>query len=69
MEGVIDRIEGKIAIIELKGSFMMELPKKFLPKGAVEGDVLKFTIEIDKEAKKKRISKISELQKKLLKRK
>jgi len=69
MEGVIDRIEGKIAIVELNGEFMMEIPKKFLPKGASDGDVLDIEIKINKSAKESKLNKIKELQKKLQNRK
>ncbi len=69
MEGVVDRFEGKIAIIELEGEFFMEIPRKFLPKNTKEGDVLEITFKINKELKEKKISKIQELQKKLLNKK
>ncbi len=65
MEAVIDRIEGKIAVLELEGKIIIEIPKKFLPKGVKDGDVLKVTFDIDKNAKKRKISKVKELQKKL----
>lgn len=51
---IIDRFEGKLAIIEA-GEIMIELPRKYLPDFAREGDVLK--IEIDEERTKKRKEK------------
>ncbi len=69
MEGVVDRIEGKIAVIELEGEFMAEIPKKFLPKNVADGDVLDIVITINPSAKEKRINKIKELQRKLKNRK
>ncbi|MBN1898136.1 MAG: DUF3006 domain-containing protein [Spirochaetes bacterium] len=69
MRAVIDRCEGKIAVLEVEGKFFMEIPKKFLPKGSKDGDYLKIEIEIDVAARKKQISRIKKLQEKLLRRK
>lgn len=69
MEAVVDRIEGKIAVLEIEGETFIELPVKFLPKGVKDGDVLKIYIEIDTEAKKERIKKVKEIQEKLRKQK
>jgi len=66
MEAVIDRIEGKIAVLELEGETFIEIPVKFLPKGVKDGDVLKISIEVDYKAKDK---KVKELQDKLRKKK
>ncbi|NLM97334.1 MAG: DUF3006 domain-containing protein [Halanaerobiaceae bacterium] len=55
---IIDRFEGKLAIIEA-GEIMIELPRKYLPDFAREGDVLK--IEIDEERTKKRKEKIKKM--------
>lgn len=65
MQAIIDRIEGKIAVLEIEGELFIEIPKKFLPKGVKDGDVLKITFEIDEIAKKQKIEKIKKLQKKL----
>lgn len=55
---IIDRFEGKQAIIELEET-RIEIPVKYLPKSASEGDVLK--IIIDKENTEKRKEKIQKL--------
>lgn len=51
---IIDRFEGDWAILELPDKTTFNFPRSFLPKGAKEGDVLKFDISIDKEATKER---------------
>lgn len=69
MQAIVDRIEGKIAILEIEGEILIELPKKFLPKGTREGNILKMTLEIDKIKEKKQRDKVKKLQEKLKKRK
>jgi hypothetical protein len=69
MEAVIDRIEGKIAVLELEGETFIEIPVKFLPKGVKDGDVLKISIEVDYKAKEEKLKKVKELQDKLRKKK
>ena len=68
MRGVIDRIEEKIAVIELEDRSQVLFPAKRLPKGAEEGSVLKIDITYDREATKRQREKIKKLQEKLLKR-
>jgi len=68
MRGVIDRIEEKIAVIELEDRSQVLFPAKRLPKGAGEGSVLKIDITYDSEATKRQREKIKKLQEKLLKR-
>jgi len=68
MRGVIDRIEEKIAVIELEDRSQVLFPAKRLPKGAGEGSVLKIDITYDREATKRQREKIKKLQEKLLKR-
>ncbi|MTI85311.1 MAG: DUF3006 domain-containing protein [Firmicutes bacterium] len=57
---VIDRFEGEWAIVEYNKS-TFNIPKTLLPEEAKEGDVLKVTIEIDKQATKKSNKKINGL--------
>ena len=38
--GIIDRFEGKIAVVEIDGGDMKDIPKNSLPKGAKVGDML-----------------------------
>jgi hypothetical protein len=42
---IIDRIEGKIAVIELDADNYIDVPLKYLPAGVKEGQVLKLSIE------------------------
>lgn len=69
MQVIVDRIEGKIAILEVEGEFFMECPKKYLPNGTKEGSILKMTLEIDKIKEQQQKDKVRALQEKLKKRK
>lgn len=40
VKGIIDRFEGKIAVVEIDGKEMKDYPKSKLPKGAKVGDML-----------------------------
>jgi hypothetical protein len=40
VQGIIDRFEGKIAVVEIEGGDMKDFPKSSLPKGAKVGDML-----------------------------
>lgn len=40
VKGIIDRFEGKIAVVEIDGGDMKDYPKSTLPKGAKVGDML-----------------------------
>lgn len=42
---IIDRIEGKIAVLELDADNYIEVPIKYLPSGVKEGQALKLSIE------------------------
>ncbi len=57
---VIDRFEGEWAVVEYNKT-TFNIPKALLPAEAKEGDVLKVTIEIDKQATEKNNKKISGL--------
>jgi len=39
---VIDRLEGEMAVLEVEGTIMWNVPRDFLPPQAREGDVLEF---------------------------
>jgi hypothetical protein len=61
MKAVIDRVEGKIAVLLLgdKGEFNLNFPLSLLPAGCRESDVLNISIERDvvgTEQTKERIS-------------
>ena len=52
---IIDRFEGDFAVVETDKGFV-NIPRSELPKGAKEGDCLRFVIdESDTAARKKRI--------------
>jgi hypothetical protein len=40
MQGIIDRIESGVAVVELDGGRRIELPASMLPPGAREGNVV-----------------------------
>lgn len=40
VQGIIDRFEGNIAVVEIDGGDMKDFPKSSLPKGAKVGDML-----------------------------
>lgn len=65
MFGIIDRFEGKKAVIEMYSGEIVNIERKELPAEAREGDVLKIDkiISIDEEETKKRKNKINELTK------
>ncbi|MGE7661324.1 DUF3006 domain-containing protein [Peribacillus sp. NPDC097197] len=40
LQGIIDRFEGEIAVVEMEGTEMKDFPKSALPRDAKIGDVL-----------------------------
>ncbi len=57
---IIDRFEENIAVIETDES-TINIPIKYLPRNANEGDVIKLVIDKDTtETRKKRINKLAE---------
>jgi hypothetical protein len=67
MKGIIDRFEGKYAVVEVEGGRMIDVDKSQLPLGAKEGMVIQISesITIDIEETKKRKEEIEELTKDL----
>lgn len=59
MKVIIDRFEGNYAIVELEDKSTVDMPKKLIPEGAKEGDVL--SIEIDLEETNRRKERIKKL--------
>ena len=59
---IIDRFEGKYAILESQAgnSITFNFPRHLLPKGAKEGSVLRFNIDIDNKETTRRRNKIIE---------
>lgn len=57
---IIDRFEGDLAIIECEDK-MIEIPVKYLPAAAREGDVLKLVIdEKETDKRRERIQKLAD---------
>ena len=67
MKGIIDRFEGKYAVVELEDGKMINIDKAQLPVGSKEGMVIHISenITIDIEETKKRKAEIEELTKNL----
>jgi hypothetical protein len=67
MKGIIDRFEGKYAVVEVEGGGLIDVDKSQLPLGAKEGMVIQISesITIDIDETKKRKEKIEELTKDL----
>ncbi|CAH0159798.1 DUF3006 domain-containing protein [Peribacillus simplex] len=64
VQRIIDRFEGKIAVVEIEGGDMKDFPKSSLPKGAKVGDMLIIdgnTITISKEGTKQLRKEIDDL--------
>jgi len=59
---IIDRFEGKDAVIEYqnKNSLIFNFPRSLLPKGAKEGTVLRFNIDLDEKETETRRNNIQE---------
>ena len=45
-----DRYEGRFAILLMEDGQQVDFPKELLPKGAKPGDMLSFSMDIDREA-------------------
>ena len=63
-QGIIDRFEGKIAVVEIDGGDMKDFPKSSLPKGAKVGDMLIIdgdAITVSKEGTRKLKKEIDDL--------
>ena len=63
---IIDRFEGEWVVIEAD-DMKFNLPRRLLPPGAREGDVLRITVEVDSCATKERREKIKNLEDRLFK--
>ncbi|WP_425446921.1 DUF3006 domain-containing protein [Dethiothermospora halolimnae] len=64
MKGIVDRFEGKYAVVELDSNIMKNIPIEKLPNGIREGDVISIgekDIVIDKKETKKRKEDIEKL--------
>ncbi len=69
MKAVIDRIEGKLAVVLMgeMGEFKFNILLSFLPDGCKEGDVLKISVERDLAATEQTKARVSGLMEKLKK--
>lgn len=68
VKGIIDRFEGKVAVVEIDGNEMKDYPKSKLPKGAKVGDMLIIDgdqISISKEGTEKLRKEIDDLMEEL----
>jgi len=62
-----DRYEGNIAVLLIDDGRQVDFPKELLPKGAKPGDMLSFSIEVDREATESLKRETQSLQDKLRK--
>jgi hypothetical protein len=69
MKAVIDRFEGKLAVLLVgdKGEFKLNFPLSLLPEGSKESDVLNIVIERDPQATQQTKERTSSLMEKLKK--
>lgn len=63
MKGIIDRFEGKFALVELEDGGFIEIEIAKLPKEACEGDaiIIEEEITLDEEETKKRREEIKKI--------
>ncbi len=58
MDIIIDRFEGKFAVVELEDKRMINMPMELVPEEAREGDILVIQVSLDKtEDLKRKIEK------------
>lgn len=67
MRAVVDRIEGKMAVLRLGGQELI-IHNRFLPRNIREGDMLTVSFAVDKKARKKQTAAVSKLLKKIFER-
>lgn len=69
MRAVIDRIEGKLAVLLIgdEGKITVNFPLSLLPEGSKESDVLSISIERDPQASQQAKERVSGLMEKLKK--
>ncbi len=65
MQGVIDRLEEGVAVIQLRGGGEIFFPVDQLPEGSSEGSVVKIAIKLDEKATKERREAVRRRQQKL----
>ena len=65
IKAVVDRIEDKLAVLELEGKGEILWPVSFLPKGTKPGNILDITIVKNPTAEKIQREKIKKLQERL----
>lgn len=68
MQGIIDRLEEGIAVLQLEGGGELFFPAHQLPPGSKEGSVLEILIKLDKEATAERKEIIRKKQERLKRR-
>lgn len=65
MQGVIDRIEEALAVIQLRGGKEILFPLDQLPEAASEGSVVEIVIKLDEKATRERKEAIRRKQEQL----
>ena len=65
MQGVIDRIEEGVAVIQLRGGGEIIFPLDQLPEGSSEGSVVEIVIKLDEKATEERKEAIRKRQQQL----
>lgn len=64
MRLIIDRFEGKIAIVELENGEIINIPREILPSNTQEGDIV--SLKIEKEETRRRQERIRNKFRKLI---
>ncbi|MCH4052874.1 MAG: DUF3006 domain-containing protein [Atopobiaceae bacterium] len=71
MQAIVDRIEGKVAVLELDGSSFEDVPLSELPAGIRQGDVLEGrpgSWRLDDDARRERLGHNADLMRGLFRR-
>lgn len=68
IQGVIDRIEGRWAVIELANGDKISLPVSLIEVEIREGDVVSLSVSVNKECTKERRMEVEQKGKRLLQR-
>ena len=64
--GIVDRIEGELAVIELPDGGELIVPIQFLPRNVGDGSVLEFSIIRNFKEEKRLMDEVTELQNSLI---
>lgn len=53
---IVDRFEGRFAVVELSNQRMVNMPKDLIPRGSKEGSLIRISVINREESKNKRIT-------------